>query len=545
MGGFSGRIRHQVKAGTRLRESAAPPIFYVDRAGSDAASGRTTVAPWQTLSKVNAAMLPAGANVLLKRGGIWREQLSPKTGVTYSNYSTGALPYIYGSDLVTGLVQQTDLHVWAGTVATQPKQLTVEGVRGLQVATAGSVTSSRTWSWVTGTLTVYAPTTSSTSPVLESSVRDYCADLGAANNVTFDGLAFAYAGQTGITSLSTATRPIIKNCTLTGHFVEGIYAGNTGVAQNDGQITNNTITDCGGSGLGLVGLLGGTWQIAGNTITFCSRLHDGQTGGNARQQYSAGVKVWGNAVAGGVGPMQIANNTITDCGPQFDAGTTPGSRGMGIWMDHNVAPTGRPQVTGNTVGRCNSHGVFLEKTDNHDVARNLVFSNGVVNYRGGICVESNNLPNGNSSGNRVINNTIYGGYWPLVLNWSSYGTITNNEFRNNIAFGGSQPQQLYVAAGANNDGTNSSGNMWSHNNFGPNASNMFNWGGTQYSTLATFQSAVALATNNVAGAPLLTSPPGDCTLQSGSPCVNAGEIVAPFTNGYLGSAPDLGYAEKA
>lgn len=518
-------------------------VFYVDPAGSDAASGRTTAAAWRTLSKVSAATLPIGSKVLLKRGATWREQLSPKTGVTYSNYGTGALPNIYGSDLITGLTQQTDAHIWLGAVATQPKQLTIEATRGERVAAAGSVTSSRKWSWVTGTLTVYAPTTSSTPPVLESSVRDYCADLSATNNVIIDGLAFAYAGQTGVIT-STATRPIIKNCTLAGHFIEGVLAGTTSSNQTDGQIVDNIVTDCGGCGVGIVGLLGGTWKITGNTVTYCCRLHDGQTGGNARQQYSAGIKLWGNAVSGGVGPFEISGNTVSGCTPQFDAGTEPLGRGVGIWSDHVVSPTNRPQIHHNTISGCNSHGLFLEKTYNHDTYRNLITGCAATQYSATLCVESNNAPNGNSFGNVIVNNTLYGGFWTLALNSDGTSTNSNNTFRNNISTVFTD-ENLYVAVAAANDGTHSTNNVFDHNNFGPNATSFMNWGVSHYDTLAAFQSAVAAATNNVAGDPLLTSPPTNCTLQSGSPCVNAGVTIAGVTDGYLGAAPDLGYAEKA
>lgn len=756
----------------RGSRAASRPTFFVDNsAGSDSNNGRSAAAPWQTLSHVNGATLPAGSRVLLKRGGTWREELLPKASVTYSAYSSGSLPAIYGSDQITGLTQEppateqsgslasanfddgtlnsttadtsfggtfsastdharsgtfsmkfvgngtdnrglryvtytaatsgserhfflaiwvaaasmktsselrighfqngstaqgfvslytdgsgnitqltvngngtnagglminqvaigsqftmgawntieiryvvsatvggstayvngvqvgtsaytlntsgsvginrlevgsdsfgtglvnggavyyddikvsataisqqlqgTDNHIWSGSVTTQPLQLYVAGTRGLQVASAAAVTSTGQWYWASNTLTVWAPTTSSTQPVLESSTRAYCVNLGSNNNVVIDSLALMYAGEAGVIGVNTSDQPKVTNCTITGAFIEAVFIGSTTSNMNNGIVSGNTITDCGGTGISLQGQLGGTWIVSGNTVTFCGRLHDQQTGGNARQQFSAGIKIWGAATSGYLGPIQIFNNTVTDCGPQFDAGTSPGVRALGLWLDHIVSPTGRPQVYGNTFARNASTGIFIEKTMNADVHHNLVVNCGTIAFRGGIFVEANNAPTGTASGNKVMNNTVYGGYWPMALNWSGGGQINNNALINNIAYGGANPQQFNVASGANNDGTNSTGNTIDHCNFGPNASNMINWGGTQYSTVAAFQTAVAAATNGVTGDPLLTNPPTDCTLQSGSPCVNAGATISGITDGFLGAAPDLGYAEKA
>lgn len=498
---------------------------------------------------VNGVQAGTSAYTLNTSGGVGANRLE----IGSDSFGTGLVSggAVYYDDIKVGntpislQLQGTDNHIWTGSVTTQPAQLFVAGTRGLQVASAAAVTSTGEWYWASNTLTVWAPTTSGTQPVLESSTRDYCVDFGNHDNVTISNLALFNAAQACVASIGTANRPTMRNLSITGAFIEGIYAGNTGVNQVNGLLDHVTVTDCGGSGIGLVGLLGGNWKIVSPVISFCGRLHDQQTGGNARQQFSAGIKVWGNAVSGGVGPMVISNPTITDMTPQFDAGTLPGSRCVGIWMDHIVSPTGRVQIINPVIARCNSHGLYLEKTMNHDVIRPLVTACGVVDFRGGICVECNNNPTGDSSGNKIYNPTVYGGYWPFMYNWSGGGNLTNNEVHNLISVGGGNPQQLYASANAGNDGTHSSGNIVSHFCIGADSSNFISWNGTQYSTMAAFLAAVAGATNGVSGNPLLASPPGDCTLQSGSPCINAGEVITGVTDGYLGAAPDLGYAEKA
>jgi parallel beta-helix repeat protein len=56
--------------------------------------------------------------------------------------------------------------------------------------------------------------------------------------------------------------------------------------------------------------------------------------------------------------------------------------------------------------------------------------------------------------------------------------------------------------------------------------------------------ALTIADNLQTNNPLLVSPlTGNYQLQSGSPAINAGTVAAPYTNGYVGSAPDLGAYE--
>ena len=82
---------------------AAATDYYVDAtAGSDVNSGLTTALAWQTLAKVSATTLPAGATVYLKRGETWQETLTPGSSVTIDAYGSGALPTIDGSFVIAG-----------------------------------------------------------------------------------------------------------------------------------------------------------------------------------------------------------------------------------------------------------------------------------------------------------------------------------------------------------------------------------------------------------------------------------------------------------
>jgi len=82
--------------------------YYLDPAGNDANSGISELAPWRTISRVNRSTFSPGDSILLKRGGIWREQLNiPSSGssgnpITFGAYGMGDKPVINGAMVVNG-----------------------------------------------------------------------------------------------------------------------------------------------------------------------------------------------------------------------------------------------------------------------------------------------------------------------------------------------------------------------------------------------------------------------------------------------------------
>jgi hypothetical protein len=72
------------------------------------------------------------------------------------------------------------------------------------------------------------------------------------------------------------------------------------------------------------------------------------------------------------------------------------------------------------------------------------------------------------------------------------------------------------------------------------------WSGTQY-TFANWKTNSGQDAHSPTPAePLFTNKAGgDFTLQAGSPAIDQGVVIAGVNDGYLGAAPDLGYAEKA
>ena len=90
-------------AGAVWADRSTPAAFYVDSdKGNDAAAGTAESSAWQTLDRVNTATLIPGDQILFKRGGLWRGQLTPQSGsngtrIVYGAYSAGEKPILQGS----------------------------------------------------------------------------------------------------------------------------------------------------------------------------------------------------------------------------------------------------------------------------------------------------------------------------------------------------------------------------------------------------------------------------------------------------------------
>lgn len=86
-----------------LRSFAPAGTYYVSSsAGSDANSGTSSSAAWQTIAHVNAQAFEPGDSILFKRGDVWNESLIPPSSgtsgnpITFDAYGTGPAPNLTG-----------------------------------------------------------------------------------------------------------------------------------------------------------------------------------------------------------------------------------------------------------------------------------------------------------------------------------------------------------------------------------------------------------------------------------------------------------------
>jgi hypothetical protein len=104
--------------------------YYISPNGNDNATGTSQAQAWQTLARVGQitySMQP-GDNILLERGGVYRDQLLiglPGTAtapITVGAYGTGPLPIITGSDQITGWTVHSG-NIWKAFVGNVVDQL--------------------------------------------------------------------------------------------------------------------------------------------------------------------------------------------------------------------------------------------------------------------------------------------------------------------------------------------------------------------------------------------------------------------------------------
>ncbi|MFE0152112.1 right-handed parallel beta-helix repeat-containing protein [Nonomuraea sp. NPDC059007] len=89
--------------GASSASASAAPVYYLDSAAvDDSGAGTSPATAWKTLAKASAADLPAGARLLLRRGGSWTGQLAvTESGtaaapIVIDAYGTGARPVVKG-----------------------------------------------------------------------------------------------------------------------------------------------------------------------------------------------------------------------------------------------------------------------------------------------------------------------------------------------------------------------------------------------------------------------------------------------------------------
>lgn len=155
------------------------------------------------------------------------------------------------------------------------------------------------------------------------------------------------------------------------------------------------------------------------------------------------------------------------------------------------------------------------------------------------------------TGIKILNNVIHGGALSTSVN---HGGLSIPKFddsnmivRNNI-FLHNTNKDIYVKVGANTTGDIFEKNMFHKTDF----TNNWQWKGTNYSTLSSWQSASFLDLSSLVGNPICSNTSGSYTdktdfqLQSTSPAIDAGTGIN-LTTDYAGNpiygTPDIGAYE--
>jgi hypothetical protein len=183
-----------------LPDSAA--TYYVNsRSGRDTNSGLSSQSAWRTLDRVNHAALLPGDSVLLKRGEVWRETLTPPASgsegntIRFGAFGLGPRPVISGSDPVPAAL-------WVAARPLQylpfssgiPASIWNHGIRLIRVSTEKELNSPSKWWYDSARQRIYMEGTSDVHEI-EVQKRDLNIDDRECGHLGYDNLDLRHARQ--------------------------------------------------------------------------------------------------------------------------------------------------------------------------------------------------------------------------------------------------------------------------------------------------------------------------------------------------------------
>jgi len=519
-------------------------VYYVSTDGNDSNPGNSIEQPWQTLARIEKQEFQPGDEVRLRRGDLWRESLAvPSDNLTIGPYGDGKMPTISASEQ-PAVPEPHGANRWKTSFHQNPVQLFLDGTRGERRNTLEELKQDGQWCWDPNSRTIFVRSSAEQPPKLELSLRDVCIDLNGRDGLEIQRVRCEYAGKVGIRA-DVISGSRIVNCEVDGAYIAGIRASDAR-ERKDLLIRDCLITNCGGVGIGFGGRLDG-WHIVSNRILNCGVLTEGVVGfGDGREAafaWTAGIKIWGWGEPSWVGEYTIEKNVVQGSIPVSWAPDPRPRHGVGIWCDEVLKPTGRPRVEGNVVSGCYSRGIYLEKTDEHDVVGNVVFDCAQVRFSGAIEAQSNRFgydvnsdqPDDQKprqvSGNTISHNTTVGGHWSLAVHCSDNNcSISSTQVTDNIAVGvGGSSASLYFQGGGANDGKHGKENRYHDNCFGEEGGPWV-WGDQVLRTAGELERvSLGAVSGIVIGRPGFVDAEGDdFRLGQGSRCARVGSDEKPL-----------------
>jgi len=592
---LTGTAASTTRASAALTQTVAGAgtTYYVAAAGNDALAGTSPATAWATVDKLNNYALNPGDSVLFNRGDTFTVTTAGGVNsnyggtagkpITWGAYGTGAQPIISGGATFTGGWATTGTaNVYSKAQASYVGGLLYGGVWALAnrnnggtgtIATLAAM-NSPSWWWSAGTLYVHTPDTlavANTKAVIVNNQADLLnIDVSSATNkgpVTIQGLEFRHSSDATLYLNGFTGRVTVSGCTFkycgwgtsetTGQGAIAYISNSTG----GGRVTACTFDSIEATPMYAVGAprvdfdnntvtnITGSWIQGGAN---CVEYETGATGGN----------VYNNTLTmGNIGPSAVTNQSpkgaITYAGSGSAATSLPSAC---------YGNTTNGGAWGISASNCNID-VHDNLCQNHTGTAEINYAAGLYFGPGFASVPT--VDNVRLYRNRVVNcrysvylagdaGVVYTG---LLVAHNTFANTSAQQgniyaalpvagtFENNIYHGPSDTSYLIaLAAGVTSGKTLTQ----DYELVGANRAAGFNLNGTTYATLATYLAATnAASTHGVVGNPLFVAAPGNLTLGSGSPAIDAGMVIAGINDGtagstrYLGAAPDLGYAEAA
>jgi len=395
-----------------------------------------------------------------------------------------------GSQTINVAVVLTTWNLEGGTVysklvAVEPVAVWYDDEYLTENDTATTTVGANEWDWAVDTLYVNVGENPDTG-ILETGTDTYGASCEK-NYITIQGLTFKHATNFRSGARLVGTGITLSDCTFTKNN-HGIYGGEV----TNLLVYNNLSYSNEGNGIRIITSTGTGNVVRSNTL---------YSNGSDGIFLSAALNI------------TIENNTSY----------SNGSHGILVFNTSTGAIIRYNRVYGST----NSN-IKIQDSDNSEIYYNVV---------SGSVFDHLDIQLFSSTGCSIYNNTTYGGYDGIgILSASTGATIKNNISSEHTSYA------LNVSA-------DSVANITINNNcYFSTVSKYANYNGTTYTTFVTYQAAVLPQESNSIGVnPLMVDPANDdFTLQSFSPCVNAG-IDVGLTHDYSGNKiigePDMGAYE--
>ncbi len=457
-----------------------------------------------------------------------------------------------GSIYSSGLAGNSPFTAYYATKSSDPVQVFEDGNRLTIIGTKQALTPGRAY-YDSGNSRLYVRTVEDTSPsghTIEAGTRTNGIAISGKQNIALSGIEVRGAKEAGIYATGNVTGLTVDGILSTLNYYEGLFITEFVETISNVIVQNSTFSYNNASGFrGEVFQGAPGWKILNNVANNNSL----KLANSGRFQWSAGIFIYANEspieVPGGPpssnsGPDMVSGNIAHDngIGAEQEAYSWY-SQGLGIWMDTTRGAT----VTHNTVYNNSGPGLHIEKNINSTVTYNLAYNN-LLNHPSSYAHTGNIMVSGaderGTSGVKLYHNTSYGSSYPFFFTLASGTQLFSDMIvKNNIGVGGTLGN-LYVGSGADNNGTNGSGNIYEYNSFGPEAAGFIKWGGVAKNTYSSWEAAYGGNTHSMQSDPQLTDPgSANFTLRAGSPAINAGVVLSGINDGYSGSAPDLGAFE--
>jgi len=529
--------------------------YYVDSAkGDDNNDGTTVTSPWKSLAKVNSFKFSPGDAIMLRRGGLWREQLnfpssgSSKAQITIDAYGEGKLPIISGADLMSASswsqASTSGSSIWQAAVPVQPNVVIFDGAKGHNQSSLAALTTELDWFWESKTLYIFSsgpPASVYSKPGVEFGARLSGVNLTGISYVTLRNVsvtaanAIPYGEGAGIWAITvhldgpTPGNLNISDVTVANGAGDGIHIENADHCTVDSVLVH----DNDGAGIELHHS-NGKFPITSGNITNNQIHHNGFNGifvvGCPRAErcrsvvYPDGLIVTGVSITGntihdnGAGIYLHETNHSLVAGNTAYANTNTSRKGEGYCV--GISGSSSNIIEKNDCYRARLSGIELSidtgkppfgSSDNiirynsvhddgtHGIFTNYIPSQGnkilynlIYNHPQGSCIMANYI------GHEIYNNTCYNSKIGIHLYVSSTTRKTGNiSIKNNLIL---RSSQHHVLIEKDVDGPFD----FSNNLYFPDTNSSFNWKGATMN-LSEWQSTASLDRNSIVAEPQLSS----------------------------------------